>query len=119
MRDWLRLSDSGSSNGLAAAAKQGTSFLAGANSKIVMLRDTAPAIEDSFAQLIEPSQKGLYDRGRISKHNEFTIRTYIRKEQGRKEGKEGLYGSLYGCVRRERHFVARPHPQEDNPSQEG
>ena len=41
----------------------------GAKPKIVMLRDMAPDIEDSFCQLIELSQKGLYDRGRISKHN--------------------------------------------------
>ena len=57
-----------------------------------MLQDTVLAIEYSIIQLVKLSQKGLYDRGRISKHNEFRIHTSIRKEgrkEARKEGRKG------------------------------
>ena len=55
-----------------------------------MLQDMALTIEYPSIQLVELSQKGLYDRGRISKHIKFRIRTYIRKE-GRKAAAPAAY----------------------------
>ena len=67
-------------------AEQGSWRVSGVHSA-AMLQDMALTIEYPSIQLVELSQKGLYGRGRISKHIKFRIRTYIRKE-GRKEGRK-------------------------------